>query len=83
MEQKVIQIGNSAGLIIPKALLKQAKIKRGEKLILEAVSNRRAILIRRKEKKYENISSLTFDFFVMLDDFNKKHGDTLRELAKR
>lgn len=83
MQQKVIQIGNSAGIIIPKLLLEQASLKVGEELMLEVVPSRQSILIRKEGKKNKDIFSLTLGFFVMLEDFNKKHGKALRELAKR
>ena len=35
MEQKIIQVGNSAGVIIPKPLLDQLNLEAGSQIIIE------------------------------------------------
>lgn len=44
MEAKVIQIGNSHGVRLPKSLMKRAGISPGEQLLLDVTPDRRIIL---------------------------------------
>lgn len=80
MEQTVVKIGNSAGVVIPKELRKQAKIKPGDKVLLERdVSG--AIVIYPKGKVTRR-SSITPEFLDWLKSFNKRYSKTLSELAR-
>lgn len=82
MEQVVIKIGNSVGLVIPSQLRRELKIRIGEKLIIERVPGKDAIVFRRKGKKSESATSLTLEFYSWLDKINRKYSGLLRELAK-
>ncbi len=79
MEQKLIKIGNSTGIIIPQALLKQADLRIGDTLVIEKGFGKEFI-VRRKNS---NTSSITLEFLKWLHEFTQKHGDSLAKLASR
>ncbi len=81
MEQKVIQIGNSVGVIIPQLLQKESALKAGDKVIIERNSVNDSFVISKKGS--QKGSSITPEFLDWLRKFNNKHKDALSELAKR
>ena len=80
MKQKIIQIGNSAGVTIPKEVLKETGLKNGSRVYVEKDPNGETIYITRKERLFT--SSITPDFLAVLDKVNKKYGAALKRLAK-
>jgi antitoxin MazE len=44
MEAKIIQIGNSHGVRLPKSLMKRAGVRPGELVLLDVTADRRIIL---------------------------------------
>lgn len=80
MMQKIIQIGNSIGIIIPKALSGD-HLKPGEKVIVEKDPASETYII--SKNKRAGISSITPHFFGVLDRINKQYGKALREIAGR
>lgn len=82
MEQTVIQIGNSAGVIIPKQLRQKMNIKLGNKVKLEQVPGHDAIVVHFQDKIDKGANDITLEFYVFLKQFIKRYGHALRELAK-
>lgn len=82
MERAVIKIGNSAGIIIPKSLRKKLKIREGEKLLVEEISGRDSILIRKKTRKSFSAFSVSIEFFSWLEKLSKRYASAFRELAQ-
>ncbi len=80
MQQKIIQVGNSAGVIIPKALLDQLKLEPGSQIIIQQDPNGEAIMITKKGAKASSVNS---KFLDILEKVNKEYGLALKELAKR
>lgn len=80
MKQKIIQIGNSVGVIIPRDVLKETGLKNGSRVYVEKDPNGATIYITRKEKLFT--SSITPDFLAVLDKVNKKYKTALKRLAK-
>ncbi len=84
MEQTVIQIGNSDGIIFPKQLMKALNLKRGEKVVSEKADDDQGFVVRTtKRKKVKYTSSVTPEFLKILDGINKRYGPALAELARR
>ena len=79
MEQRVIQIGNSIGVIIPQVLAKN-KLKLGDIVRVEKDPASNTFFIS-KDKK-DTISSITPHFLAVLDRVNKQYGRALRAIAK-
>lgn len=71
MIQQIIQIGNFAGIIIPKSVLKQKNIKVGDKIQIE---------IKPVEK---TVGGVDAKFMRMVDEFVEEHKDVLEQLAHR
>ena len=80
MIQKIIQIGNSIGIIIPKALSGK-NLKPGEKVIIDKDPSSETYTISKNKKT--GISSITPHFFAVLDRVNNQYGKALREIAGR
>ncbi len=82
MEQKVIKIGNSVGVILPQPIQQAIDIRVGDKLLVK--SNGKMISLTPKEKKRKTLAQdVDLKFMKMVDDFITQHEDALRELAKR
>lgn len=79
MEQKVVQIGNSAGVIIPKSLRQQAGLKVGVKVSIK--KSKSGVMVF--PKKSMKLKGVDVKFMKMVDGFMERHKDVLRELAKR
>ncbi len=80
MEQKIIQVGNSTGVIIPKLLLEQTGFETGTQVIIETDPQTKSLVIRKKGEKQVR-SSLTPEFLDLLKKVNEHYGDALRKLA--
>lgn len=80
MMQKIIQIGNSIGVIIPKALSGNS-LKVGEMVSVEKDQVSDTYTISKNKKT--GISSMTPHFFAILDRVNNQYGKALREIAER
>ena len=78
--QKIIRIGNSIGVIIPKALSGNS-LKAGEMVSIEKDQASDTYTISKNKKA--GISSITPHFFAILDRVNNQYGKALREIAGR
>lgn len=81
MEQRIIQIGNSIGVVIPRILQKDSPFKIGDKVIVEKDPVSESFIVSKKTKA-KNIS-ITPEFLTWLNRFNKRYKDALAELAER
>jgi len=79
MEQKVIQIGNSVGIILPQVIRQDMNVNVGDKVILKKKGN--DIVISTPKKALA--PDVDVKFAAMVDDFLVEHDDVLRKLAKR
>ncbi|KKT77748.1 MAG: hypothetical protein UW74_C0034G0003 [Candidatus Giovannonibacteria bacterium GW2011_GWC2_44_8] len=79
MTQKVIKIGTSAAVVIPKEMLKDLQIKVGDSVALE-VNKDRTVKIKpmggRTPNRNERIAKLTLDFI-------DRYRNDLEALAKK
>lgn len=82
MTQKIIQIGNSTGVIIPKSLLIEIGLTQGSQVIIEKDPLTKSLSIRKKGEK-SNRSSLSPRFLQLLDEVNTEYGSVLQELASK
>lgn len=79
MEQKVIKIGNSLGITLPRHFVKGRKLKAGQIIYVSADPDLDMLLIRTTHKAIANI---TPEFKQWLYDFTERYRDAFRELAK-
>ncbi len=78
MTQKVLQIGSSAGVIIPKKTLGELDLQIGDQVVVEVNKRTRSVSIRpqvKASKRQERIAELTFNFI-------NRYRKDLRALAE-
>ena len=74
--QTIFKAGNSNVVAIPKHLMKELGLKKGEKVVVEKEKNKNSIMIKK-------VSGGKGDFKKWLDVFLQENGDILDELATR
>lgn len=79
MQQSVIQIGNSVGVILPKNVREEAGLSVGDKVVVEKENNKIVLYLAKKKLS----TGINAKFVEMVDDFVSEHQDVLEELAKR
>lgn len=79
MMQKLIQIGNSVGVIIPRVFRNEAGLKPGDKVEVRLKGN--DVVLSRSKKELSG--GVNAKFMKIVDDFITEHEDVLNELAKR
>lgn len=79
MQQKIIQVGNSIGIIIPQTLAKNS-LKPGDVVNIEKDKSGEAYTF---SKGKISTSSITPHFFSVLDRVNRQYGKALKEIAER
>lgn len=78
MEQTVIKVGNSLGIILPKYIVKELNLKLGQRLYLDVYQNEKTLTLRLNKNMAKGI---TPEFIKFLDEFIKKHHSSLSKLA--
>lgn len=78
--QKIIRIGNSAGIILPADFIRSAYLKSGDKVKIEY--NKKLKIIFIVSTKYKSKIMDKFEFFTWLEEYTEKHKALLKELAK-
>ena len=81
MTQKIIKVGNSAAVIIPKTLLQEVGLNIGNKVVIEKDQINQAFTISKKTSNFP--SSITPRFLAIVDRVNKKYGPALKQLAQK
>jgi putative addiction module antidote len=82
MTQKIIQIGNSTGIIIPKALLDVLGLHPGTEVNVESDLQSNSLIIQ-DAKKAKNASAISPHFLKVLEKINVEYDGALRELAQK
>lgn len=78
MEQTVINIGNSAGVIIPKKVMQTADVKLGDTVLVEVKSGKITL-----EPVKKIAGGVDAKFAQTVDTFIERHKDVLQALSKR
>lgn len=81
-QQKIIQIGNSTGVILPKSLLEEIGLETGSEVIIEQDLSDNSLRIVKKGSKSLK-SSISPSFVELLEKVNKNYGSALKELAQK
>lgn len=82
MQQKIIQIGNSTGVIIPKSLLEETNMQVGEEINIEQDPSDNSLRIAKKGSK-SSARSISPKFMDLLEKVNKNYGQALKKLAQK
>lgn len=81
MQQKIIQIGNSTGIIIPKSVLDQIGLETGTEVELQKdITNKSLTIVKAGT---HDTSSITNHFLKILEKVNTQYGSALKELAEK
>jgi putative addiction module antidote len=86
MQLQIIQIGNSDGIILPKKLMIEHKLKRGQ--TINASENDEGVILKTKKKRTSGkevkyTSSITPEILRVMDRVNKEYSAAFEELAKK
>lgn len=79
MIQKIIKVGNSAAVTIPKDFMKKTGLSIGDKISMESDIMAKMIVVKPKDQEGKN--HLTPEFFQWLDRISRKYESTIKELA--
>ena len=79
MIQKVLKVGTSAAVTIPKEALQALKIHTGD-TVTTAISEKLGIMVIKSAK---NKTSIDLDIIAWTKTFVENYGDALRRLAKK
>lgn len=81
MIQKVIQVGNSLALTIPKSFIDKTGFKVGDELFVQQDPKNKSLIVTAKDSAGKmNVSP---EFFSWLDGIEKKYAEAIKQLAKR
>lgn len=78
MEQTIINIGNSKGIIIPQKMLGATGLKTGDKVIVKADKNKISVTPIKTP-----MGGVDENFMKMVDEFAEEHKDVLQQLSNR
>ncbi len=81
MEQTIITIGNSKGIIIPQKILSAAGVKQGDKVIVE--ENNKKITVSPVKKASQASDIVDKEVYAVAKSLLKRYGKAFAELAKK
>ena len=81
INQTIVRIGNSVGVIIPKSLQENDRLKPGDKVSIDKDRINGDFIVSKNGKARQ--SSITPQFVRILENVNKRYGKALQELAGR
>lgn len=79
MAQKVLKVGSSAAVTIPKKSLEELGLKVGDKVVVETDSKKKSFTVKpvvKMTKRQQHIAEMTLDFI-------EEYREDLEALAKR
>lgn len=83
MEQRVIQIGNSAGIIIPSGIRKRMGLRKGSKVIVEQTPEGEGLVVMKAGRRRSLKRVASKEFQRWLKQVIKEDAEILDELAVR
>lgn len=84
MLQKIVQVGNSAAVIIPKSLLEEIGLDVGDRIVIKTVRKPLKVeIVPERKDLLSRGSGITKSFARSVDQFIQKYRPALEELAKR
>lgn len=83
MLQKVIQVGNSLAVTVPRAFAREIRLRAGQRVRVDEDVTSETLTIQPMNARLPKSGGLTPEFVSWLKKFNAKYKDALTELAKR
>lgn len=81
MIQKVIQVGNSLALTIPKSFVDKTGFKAGDEIYVQQDPDSKSLIITTKYQAKK--MKLSPELFSWLNDMEEKYSDAIKELAQK
>lgn len=81
MLQKVIQIGNSLALTIPKSFIDKTGFRAGDEIFVHQEPQSKSLIVTTKEQASK--IKLSPDLFSWLNDIENKYSDAIKDLADK
>ena len=84
MVQKIIKVGNSLGITLPKDFVRQSGLSAGQTVVTNIDIDTGTLQIQTKTNTVDELlkTSLSPQFVKRVDGFIKRHKPTLEKLAK-
>lgn len=79
MTQKIVRVGNSAAVTIPKKFLDQTNLSIGDEIDVQSDTDLKLMIIKPKGSSTQ--SQLTPEFKQWVDSFMLENAQTLKDLA--
>lgn len=80
MTQKIIKVGNSFAVTIPKSFVNEVGFKAGDQVDVESDKDLKLLIVKPSGSPLK--TKITPEFKAWLDDFNRKNKKALQELAR-
>jgi antitoxin component of MazEF toxin-antitoxin module len=80
MLQKIIRVGNSLAITLPKSFIDKTNFKAGDEVVVQTNVALRAVYVRAESA--DTTSGLTPEFKEWLDDIERNESDIIKTLAK-
>ncbi len=81
MERKLVQIGSSLAVTLPAEVVKEFRLKKGQKVEVSVHPTTGAVTVRPGIKYFED-GKVTKRFREMVDQIRREYDSAFRELAK-
>ena len=84
MLQKIIKVGNSLGITLPREFVKQSNLMAGQKVTTSTDATTGILQLQTKDKSSDKLlrASLSPEFIKRVDSFIKQHKPALEKLSK-
>jgi putative addiction module antidote len=81
MLQKILKVGNSFALTIPKSFINKTGFKAGDEVFVQQEPSSKSLIITTKDQAKK--MKLSPDLFSWLNDMEEKYSDAIKDLAKK
>lgn len=80
MQQTIIKVGNSAGIVLPQGIRKDIGLEIGDSVKISKGKKGEIVVSKARKIKTGGVNA---KFMKMVDEFIVEHEDVLKELANR
>ncbi len=81
MERKLVQIGSSLAVTLPSDIVKEFRLKKGQKVEVSVHPMTGAVTVRPGIKYFED-GKVTKQFRALAEEIRREYDEAFRELAK-
>lgn len=81
MFQKILKVGNSLAITIPKSFIDKTGFKAGDEVFLQQEPSSKSLVITTRDRAQK--MKLSPDLFSWLNEVEQKYSDVIKDLAKK